>query len=144
MTCVVFDFPLSLSFICTKPLRECVVKQRFKPTPRDTHLSVKKSLEKALVSVAAMFCVLNCLNKNHCFQPGSCVRSHLCVQGLSTFIIFIWPIALSSLGVLWNSRGNSFSGAVMKFTSVNEALLPWEDSLDDTCCNFKLELIELN
>lgn len=44
--CVVFDFPLTLSFICTQPLRECVLKQRFKPTPRDTHLSVKNLRRK--------------------------------------------------------------------------------------------------
>lgn len=48
--CVVFDFPLSLSFICTKPLRECVLKQRFKPTPRDTRLAVR-NLWRTLWSV---------------------------------------------------------------------------------------------
>lgn len=33
------------------------------PPPRDTHLSVKKSLEKTLVSLAAGFCVLSCVTK---------------------------------------------------------------------------------
>lgn len=61
--CLIFLCP-SL-FICTQPLREGVLKQRFEPTPRD--LSVKKSLEKTLVNVAAGFCVLSCLKNNHCF-----------------------------------------------------------------------------
>lgn len=52
-------------YICTQPSRECVLKQRFKPTPqRYSSVSKKISLrENTLVSVAAGFCVLSCVTK---------------------------------------------------------------------------------
>lgn len=142
MCCVWFSFdPL----FYLHPALESMCPQIEVQTHTQRYSSVsRKSLEKTLVSVAAVFCVLNSLNRNHCFKPGSWVRSHLCVQVLSTSKNFIWPVVVPSLGILWNSTGNFFSGAVMNFTSVSESHVPWEDSLDDTCCNCKLELTKTN
>lgn len=60
--CIWFSFvPL---FTFARSPRENVSSNRgLNPHPRDTHLSVKKSLESTLVSVAAGFCVLSCVTK---------------------------------------------------------------------------------
>lgn len=63
---VVFDFPLSLFYLHQALERMCPQTEVFTHTQRYSSVS-KKSLKKTLVSVAAVFCVLNCLNKNHCF-----------------------------------------------------------------------------
>lgn len=140
LMCLIFLCP-SL-FICMQPLRECVCKQRFKPTPqRYSSVSKKISWENFGQCGSRVLCAELC-NKNHCLQPGACVGSHLCLQVLSTSKNFIWPIVLPSLGVLWNSRDNSFYRVATKFTSVSEPHVHWEDSLDDTSC--KLDLIKSN
>lgn len=90
LMCLIFLCP-SL-FICMQPLRECVCKQRFKPTPqRYSSVSKKISWENFGQCGSRVLCAELC-NKNQSLAWGLC--------GVSSFVFRCWVLLKILFGQL--------------------------------------------